>query len=179
MNKKPLCALVIGHSQQSPGAVNKDSGLTEFSFNESLSIDIMAAVKNVDIIRVYRHQYRHLPEQINRLNPDLIISLHANAFNTQATGTEVLHYRHSTKGIALAQALQTNLVNALKLPDRGIKSRNRGGGGGYLLRYTHAPCVIAEPFFIDNNADLQTARTHIDQLVKAYADTIEQYAKTL
>ena len=179
MNKKPLCALVIGHTPESPGAMNKATGLTEFNFNEVLSQDIVGAVKEVDVIRVYRHRFQHLPEKINQLNPDFIISLHCNAFNQQATGTEVLYYQGSEQGQRLASMLQTKLLRALHLADRGIRARTSKNRGGYLLRYTNAPCIIAEPFFIDNNNDLLTARTQIDRLVKAYAQTIEQYAASL
>jgi N-acetylmuramoyl-L-alanine amidase len=42
------------------------------------------------------------------------------------------------------------------------------------LCYTHAPCVIAEPFFIDNDQDLARAREDLDGLARAYAEAIDQ-----
>lgn len=142
------CALVIGHKKTSPGASNRSSGLTEFAFNDVLSIEIESEESGVEVQRVYRRTYNLLPDDINQLNPDFIVSLHCNAFNRSASGTEVLYYHRSTKGKLAAEILRDNLVDALGLSNRGIKSRTSEDRGGYLLRYTNAPCIIAEPFFI-------------------------------
>ena len=93
-----LCALVIGHKKQSPGAVNVKAGITEFDFNEDLAMRIEKKLKSTQIQRVYRRTYKQLPDDINALNPDFIISLHCNAYNTEVSGTEVLYYHKSEKG---------------------------------------------------------------------------------
>jgi N-acetylmuramoyl-L-alanine amidase len=49
--------------------------------------------------------------------------------------------------------------------------------GGYLLRYTKAPCLIAEPFFIDNNNDLTRAQEDLDGLTSAYASAIDEVSQ--
>lgn len=170
------CALVIGHKKSSPGAVNEATETTEFVFNDRLSLDIESKVNDVYVQRVYRRTYNSLPSDINELDPDFIISLHCNAFNKKASGTEVLCYHRSTKGNEIASILQTNLLQALGLPDRGIKARTTEDRGGYLLRYTNAPCVIAEPFFIDNDEDFTIAMNKREDLVKAYADAISSIA---
>lgn len=172
--KKKLCALVIGHKKSSPGAVNQRTGLTEFEFNEDLAIRIEKKVKKVDIQRVYRRTYEELPSDINALNPDFIISLHCNAFDGKASGTEVLYYHKSEKGKIMAEILLKHLVECLELPNRGIKPKTAEDRGGYLLRYTKAPCVISEPFFIDNDIDLARAQEKIDDLAQAYAKAIEE-----
>ncbi|CAD7780068.1 hypothetical protein DMNBHIDG_02251 [Candidatus Methanoperedenaceae archaeon GB37] len=41
-----LCALVIGHKKQSPGAVNVKAGITEFDFNEDLAMRIEKKLKS-------------------------------------------------------------------------------------------------------------------------------------
>lgn len=181
MTTKPiLCALVIGHNAISHGATNRKHGMSEFAFNEALSMDIAQAVKKeINVIRIYRNSYRSLPDQINKLNPDFIISLHCNAFNKKVSGTEVMYHYRSIPGKKLAKILQRQLVKALGLRDRGIKPRSVESRGGYLLRYSNAPCVIAEPFFIDNNKDFKVARNNIDQLVYAYVNTIHTYADIL
>jgi N-acetylmuramoyl-L-alanine amidase len=173
------CAIVIGHKSSSPGASHENSGLTEFTFNEQLAIDIEKRVEDVKIQRVYRRTYNTLPGDINELAPDIIVSLHCNAFNKKASGTEVLYYHRSKKGKILAEILQTKLVAALTLPDRGIKSRTVEDRGGYLLKNTNAPCLIAEPFFIDNNNDLKVMTEHREALVDAYASAIGEMVKVL
>lgn len=174
-----LCALIIGHKKGSPGASNASSGITEFDYNEQLAIDIENASTQVAVQRVYRRTYKTLPEDVNQLNPDFIISLHCNAFNQAASGTEVLYYYRSKKGKQVAHILQTNLVNALALKDRGIKDKRVENRGGFLLKYTNAPCVISEPFFIDNDHDLEIAKSNHEKLVKAHVDAINEIASQL
>lgn len=154
MNK---CALVIGHKKSSPGASNKNSGLTEFTFNEALAMEIESEVSGVKAQRVYRRTYSSLPDDINELNPDFIVSLHCNAFISTETGAEVLYYHHSTKGKLIADILNTHLIKALGLKDRGIKPKTSEDRGGFFIKKTYASCVIAEPFFIDNDSDLLIA----------------------
>ncbi len=173
------CALVIGHKKSSSGASNKKMGLTEFAFNEKLAMEIEDEIKDVDIQRIYRRTYNTLPSDINELNPDFIISLHCNAFNEEASGTEVLYYHRSTKGKLMAEILNEKLVDALGLNNRGIKPKSAEDRGGYLLKSTLAPCVIAEPFFIDNNSDLKVAIDNRDALIKAYATSIESIANAI
>jgi N-acetylmuramoyl-L-alanine amidase len=172
-----MCALVVGHKKTSPGAENKKSRLTEFDYNDELAREIEKAVKGVKVQRVYRRTYNTLPGDIDDLNPDFIVSLHCNAYNGKATGTEVLYYHRSKKGEKIAKLLNSELVGALGLKDRGIKPKTSEDRGGYLLRNTNAPCVIAEPFFIDNDDDLRAAKKNRKALVSAYAFAIKAIAK--
>ena len=73
----------------------------------------------------------------------------------------------------MAEILQNAMVGYLKLPNRGVKPKTSEDRGGYLLRYTEAPCVIAEPFFIDNNDDLARAQEDLEGLAEAYAGAID------
>ena len=173
------CALVIGHKRASQGASNQASGITEFEFNEQLAIDIEAAVSDVIIQRIYRRTYQTLPADINEFDPDFIISLHCNAFNKKVSGTEVLYYHKSAKGKAIATVLQQKLVSALALFDRGIKAKTVEDRGGYLLKETSAPCLIAEPFFIDNDSDLSCATINRKELIAAYVSAIHDIAEKL
>ncbi len=166
------CALVVGHKKSSPGASNKKSGLTEFAFNDKLAVEIEEEVSGVEVQRIYRRTYSTLPGDINEFNPDFIISLHCNAFNKTASGTEVLYYHRSIKGKLIAEILNAKLVDALGLNNRGEKPKSAEDRGGYLLKSTVAPCVIAEPFFIDNDNDLKAALDNRDALVEAYAGSI-------
>jgi N-acetylmuramoyl-L-alanine amidase len=170
---KKLCALVIGHKKSSPGAVNERAGLTEFDFNEDLAIRIEKKIRNAEVQRIYRRT------DINALEPDFVISLHCNAFNERASGTEALYYHKSEKGKKMAEILLNHLVEHLKLPDRGIKAKTSEDRGGYLLRYTNAPCVIAEPFFIDNDQDLSRAKENLEGLAAVYASSIDEMAQVV
>ena len=153
--------------------------MTEFNFNDQLAIDIEKEVSGVEVQRVYRRTYNSLPSDINELNPDFIISLHCNAFNGSASGTEVLYYHRSVNGKKIAAILNEQLVNALGLKNRGIKPKTAEDRGGNLLKNTVGICVIAEPFFIDNDEDLNIVIDKRDDLVKAYANGIEAIAQSI
>jgi hypothetical protein len=95
----------------------------------------------------------------------------------QASGTEVLYYHKSENGKKMAKILLNHLVEYLKLPNRGVKPKTVEDRGGPLLRYTKAPCVIAEPFFIDNNSDLVRVQEDLDGLAVVYAKAIDEISQ--
>jgi N-acetylmuramoyl-L-alanine amidase len=175
--QKKRCALVVGHQKESQGAVNTKIGVTEFQFNEGLLPKIEHRVKNTTIHRVYRKSYSSLPGDINDLNPDFVVSLHCNSYDGSVSGSEVLFYHRSLIGKEMAGILLEKLVNCLNLPDRGIKPKTTEDRGGYLLRYTTAPCIISEPFFIDNDSDLARAMEKRDELAEAYAIAIDEISE--
>jgi len=176
---KKLCALVIGHKKSSPGAGNDRAGIHEFEFNEDLAMRIEKKTQNTKVQRVYRRTWGELPADINGLDPNFVLSLHCNSYDSRASGTEVLYYHKSKVGERIAELLQRHLVKFLGLPDRGIKAKDSEDRGGHLLRYTKAPCVIAEPFFIDNDQDLARARDDLDGLAGAYASAIDEMAQAV
>jgi N-acetylmuramoyl-L-alanine amidase len=172
-----LVALVIGHKKSSPGAVNQRTGLNEFNFNDNLAITIEKKALQTAIQRVYRRTYKELPGDINALNPDFVLSLHCNAYNGRASGTEVLYYHRSETGKRIAEILQKHMVEFLGLRGRGIKEKTSEDRGGFLLRHTRAPCVIAEPFFIDNDQDFAKVNENLEGLATAYARAIDEMAQ--
>ena len=141
--------------------------------------------KDSDIcIQIIRRQtYQGLPADVNIYAPDFCISLHCNAAHPDYTGkwngTETLYYHRSKKGKLMAEILQKNIVDALAFKDRGILPRTTESRGGYLLRYTNMPCIIAEPFFIDNNNAYKTVIERYDKLVQAYTKSIEEISEII
>lgn len=174
-----LCALVIGHKKSSPGAGNNRAGIHEFEFNEDLAMRIEKRTQNTKVQRVYRRTWEELPADINGLDPHFVLSLHCNSYNGRTSGTEVLYYHRSQIGKGIAEILQRHLVDFLGLPDRRIKAKTSEDRGGHLLRYTKAPCVIAEPFFIDNDQDLARAREDLEGLARVYARAIDEMAQVV
>jgi len=185
-----MIALVVGHERRAKGAMNQASGLTEFDFNDGL-VNLISALLCVcssesspdgdHIVKppvphevVYREVaggYRQLPGYISSLQPapELVVSFHCNAFNSKASGTETLHYYRSLRGFRAADIFQRAIVDCLRLPDRGVKARSSEDRGGYLLSEARAPCVILEPFFIDNDSDLASALESYNDLASAIA----------
>lgn len=176
--------LIVGHSAHEQGAKNVNIGVSEFTFNSSLAVilgDLLAENSYICNI-VYRDAgYAFLPQKVNQTNADIAVSLHCNAFNKEANGSETLYYKGSKKGELLAGFIQHEVVKCLDLKDRGLKIceyghvGKAGDRGGYLLKKTKMPCVIVEPFFIDSDSSLNLAQSKIEELAKAYFDGIEEY----
>lgn len=178
-----LCAVVVGHRASARGATSGDGHVTEFDFNSEVAAEIKRRVRKARVEIVFRENstsgYSKLPAQLNRLKPHFIVSLHCNAFNGSATGTETLYFHTSSGGKTLAGIVQRHLLDALELSNRKIKPKQESDRGGSLLKLTNAPCVIAEPFFIDNDADLAVANRRKIGLANAYAAAIDETAGVL
>lgn len=156
------CALVVGHKPTRAGACNQTYRICEYELNYNLVDLIMESLRDsvdpdggIELIKVLRKEYPDLPFEINKLNPDFIVSFHANSFNEKVSGTETLYCYGSTRGEKVARIFQRNMVTALGLPDRGILPKRERERGGHILRYTEAPAILLEPFFIDNDSDFE------------------------
>lgn len=174
-------ALIVGHKKSSQGARNKYLDISEWVFNKNVANDILrTSIRAKDITIVYRDTtYKNLPNEVNAFDPDFIISLHCNSFNSMSHGTETLYYHTSEKGKQIAQMVNDNIVGVMGTRDRGIKGRTSEDRGGYLLRYTHAPCVIAEPFFLSNTNETQAILCRYSDLISAYNKSIDEICNKL
>lgn len=177
-------ALIIGHSAKSQGASNDTYKTTEYQFNKPLAFmiaTVLAEAGHHPIVMYRETSYTKLPLEVNKTGADLAVSLHCNAFNDNPNGTETLYYETSSNSKRLAQSVQDEVVNCLHLKNRGIKPcrfdhvGKAGDRGGYLLRYTNMPCIIAEPFFVDSDQSLELATADKLLLAKAIARGIINY----
>lgn len=164
-------AIVIGHSENKKGTRNDDLRISEYDINLIMANIISAKLKH-DSVVIYRDVgYSQLPSVVNSHNPDICISLHANAFDKKVSGAECVIWTHS-KVSSFAETLQRIAVDVLDTKDRGIKIRTHTSQrGATLLKNTICPCVIVEPYFIDNTTDLKNflknSTSYIDRLVSA------------
>ncbi|WP_434296480.1 N-acetylmuramoyl-L-alanine amidase [Clostridium sporogenes] len=83
----------------------------------------------------------------NNNNIDLYVSIHFNAFNGIAYGTEVLTY--GGKSFTEASRVLNNIC-ALGYTNRGIKD----GSSLYVLKHTKAKAMLIECCFCDNSGDM-------------------------
>jgi N-acetylmuramoyl-L-alanine amidase len=99
---------------------------------------------------------------------DRFVSIHVNAAEDEtAHGLEVLYNDNADK--ALAQKMQTALIAATKLRDRGIKQRPDLA----VLKFK-GPAVLVELGFIDNDKDRNTFLDPVirDKVCKAIAASL-------
>lgn len=102
------------------------------------------------------------------------MSIHCNAANTAAQGTEVECYG-SGAGEQLAQCLQSQIVDSLGTVDRGVKYMPKL----LVLRYTNMPAVLVEMAFIDNDEDAALLTEKTDEFARAIARGVTDYEQTL
>ena len=180
MSKK-IC-IIIGHGGRDCGAINPISKETELDYNRELApiLADLLKIKGYDV-EIHNRGYNRVENipYINGRNFDLILSLHCNSFNTVANGTEMLYWNTSKKSMLLAEELQKAITLALGTTDRKIKPKFMGDRGAYLLRKTNAPCVILEPFFIDNEKDWEIGKTMKNEYANAIVEGVEHYFKDL
>lgn len=169
------------------GAVNPVTGLRECDVAAKIGEDVKryleAAGCEVRLMQsdnlMYDTQYADRPVAVcadaNAWPADIFVSLHCNAFNTEAKGTEVECYRVNTQSGTLANCIQGQIVRSLGTVDRGIKERP----DLVVLRCTEMPAVLVEMAFIDNDADAALLTQRSDDFARAIARGITDYQLTL
>ncbi|MBE3577503.1 MAG: N-acetylmuramoyl-L-alanine amidase [Limnochordales bacterium] len=93
-----------------------------------------------------KKELSHRAEMANRINAQIFLSVHANAFpESKWHGAQVFYQRGSEEGRRLAEAIQAELVRMLP-PNR----RRALAGDFRVLRETKMPAVIVEVGFLSN-----------------------------
>lgn len=82
-------------------------------------------------------------------DPYVFNSIHLNAFNGTATGTETWYYWDGGNSHNLANYVQSNLVALLGRANRGVKQN----GWTVITGSSNVPAVLSEGLFVDNNTE--------------------------
>ena len=101
---------------------------------------------------------------------EVFVSIHCNAANTVAKGTEVECYGPG-EGERLAQCIQNQIVGSLGTVDRGVKHMPKL----LVLRKTLMTSVLVEMAFIDQDEDCQLLTEKTDEFARAIARGISDY----
>lgn len=107
----------------------------------------------------------------NDSGADIFISLHCNAFNEKAQGTECLVFAKGSYSEDLAKAIQKQIIGSLNTVDRGIKERPDLA----VLKGTKMPAVLVEMAFIDNATDCEKLINQQDDFARAIARGVTDY----
>ncbi len=182
-SKKPKLVIDIGHRAKAPGACSAKFKICEFPLNTEIANMMKTMVKNAEVVITSRDpnsdSQTGLAAKINALNPDFVLSLHANAATPAAEGTEMLYFHSSAKSKQMAEIYQKHVLAALKFRDRKILPRKGTDRGGALLQYTKAPCVLTEPFFLSNERETEFVLKNKHLLAKAYSDAVDEIVKLM
>ena len=107
----------------------------------------------------------------NKSGAGLFISIHCNAFNGAAHGTETCVYSENGEGARLGGYVQAQIVHALGTADRGLKERTNL----YVLKHTSMPAILVETAFIDEETDNALLRDRQDDFARAIARGVTDY----
>ncbi len=165
--------LNAGHDRQlDSGAVNQHLNLRECDEAYALSLRVQQHLEDNGIAVLFgqNDDLYAVCDEANAAECDLFVSIHFNAFNGRASGTETL-ISGSTGSLMLGHCVQSNLKAVLSLPNRGLKERP----SLFVLRSTVMPAVLIEVCFIDNDFDWRRYEAHKEDAAKAIATGIMQY----
>lgn len=156
---------------------NVDSGAlgsrsTEAEVTQKLMLLVAAYLEKAgcDVMAVQTADLAEICDVTNRWGADILVSIHCNAFNKKAKGTETFCYYGSREGDALAHHIQSQIVTSLATANRGVKE-----AGYYVLKHTKCTAVLVETAFIDNLGDEQLLVDKTDDFARAIARGVTDY----
>lgn len=156
-----------------PGACNEEMGLYENEVCAAVGalVDKYLTAAGCVCKLLQSESLRRIYETANDWGADYFVSIHCNAYNTIANGTETLTYPSDREGYNLATAIQTQIINTFDTTDRGIKARTDLA----VLNGTDMPAVLVEMAFIDNPDDAILLRDRQDDFARAIARGVTDY----
>ena len=154
------------------GAVNPNSGLRECDVCADIGDRVVKYLiaAGCEVKSMQDDSLTAVVDASDDWDADLFVSIHCNACNTEAQGTETFSYYNSASGGRLAECIQRQIVDALPVVDRGVKTE-----GFYVIRWTNCPAVLVETAFIDNDEDAELLVNQKDEFAKAIARGITDY----
>ena len=184
----PLYAWTIcldpGHGGSDPGATG--SYYTEKAANLDVGLkaqEFILQIPNVTSVGMTRSTDVDvsLEARVNYANSnafDRFISIHQNAYDGTAQGTETYCYTYgSSNSFNLRDSTHRELVAAYGYTDRGAKTANY-----YVLVYTNMPAILGEASFIDYNGTYNESwrfcynwYAHVERQAYAYAKGLAKH----
>lgn len=165
-----------------PGAVNGETGLREcdvaLAVGESAESYLNAAGVETELLQA--DSLYDICEAANSSDADIFVSIHCNAAEAEeANGTETWACAGSYRGSVLASCIQSQLVDALDITDRGVKIATPGVNGLYVLTNTDMPAVLVELAFITNPGDEEILANAQDAMARAVARGVTDYEQLI
>lgn len=172
-----------------PGHGGIDHGAESLSGIDEkiLNLDIALKVANlfedddqIEIVLTRELDIFYTPEDryqmANKLNPDIFISIHHNAYEDlpSVSGVETFYYYNDSAN--LANILHYKLLDATQFSDRGIMVSNYK-----VVKYTTMPAVLLEVGYLTNIQEEQylLKPTNQDIISEAIAEGIRDYFATI
>ena len=158
--------------------VGKDSGAVGFGITEAekvlkigKAVEKYLSAAGCDTRLVQLDSLQGICDASNNWQADYFVSIHCNAANTNAQGTETYCYRNSVTGKKFANAVHNSMIKKFpELLNRGVKE-----AGFYVLAHTDCPAILVETAFIDNAHDNKILVEREDDFARAIAVGITDF----
>jgi len=174
-----------GHGGSDPGAGG--NGLRECDITLIIGLKVRGHLQGADCGVVMTREtdkdvgfaYDSVVEELqprcdisDRAEADVLVSIHCNAFNSEANGTETFYYAGSDNGRKLAECVQGQIIRLGGLTDRGVKNKPL-----YMTKHPNAVAILVELAFIDQVDDAAKLSDLIwqDKFASAIARGITDY----
>lgn len=158
-------------------------GLQENIIAESVSRLLETECKNfgLDVVENFQSSsLQEIADWANYSNADIFVSIHCNAANQAAKGTETFYCAGSSTGKKIAEYVQKSIVANLGTADRGVKDDTQSGAGRlYVLRQTAMPAILIELAFLSNEDDAKLLRDYQWRFANSIAKGLAQYCGVL
>lgn len=158
-----------GHNYYVPGASGEFSETKEARNVKNKAIALLRAEGHTvydctdEDGKTSSQNLANIVKKCNEHVVDLDVSIHFNAFNKEAHGTEVLQY--SSKTDVVSTRICKN-ISALGYTNRGVKD----GSHLYVVRKTNSKALLIECCFCDNKGDAKLYDA--DEMAKAIVEAI-------
>lgn len=153
-----------------PGALGSRTTEAEVNFDLMGRVAEYLEKAGCDVLMVHRSELSDICKEANDWGADIFVSIHCNAANKKAKGTETFCYYGSREGDALAHHIQSQIVTSLATANRGVKE-----SGFYVLKHTKMTAALVECAFIDNLGDEQLLIDKADDFARAIARGVTDY----
>ena len=139
--------------------------LSNFGFKVVMTRETQAGLYSENAKNFKKDDMAKREKIINKINADMIISIHLNSFpSISEKGAQAFFEDSNENSILLSNAVQKQLIN--NLPD-ARKSANKGDY--YILKSKNVPCSLIECGFLSNPDEEALLTTQDYQQEVAYA----------
>ena len=168
------------------GAKNAETGLRECDVAKNIAdlvekylvaagVEVVGNIQSDNLYYDSDYPQPCVCAEANASGADIFVSIHCNAFDGEAHGTETFAYAPGGEGEKLAACINNQIVASLGTLDRGVKFRD----DYIVLKHTDMTAVLVETAFIDSDIDEPLLRTKQNDFARAIARGITDYEQSL
>lgn len=177
--------VIVGHTKEAPGAF-ATNGMNEYQFNTSIAktmAEHAAHIGGIEVIVIFRDGIgiSGAYEKAEEMLCDCVIELHFNAFNKVSTGTLTL-CSQSSDDMAFASIIQKAMCKVFGREgmSKGVQVIPRSARGGGNVNSFKGGCnCLVEPFFGDNEMEVNLAMARKDEYAMALVEAVILWAKKI